>query len=67
MSKEEIIKTIEDIDEQLKQNKEVIEACTYVDANVLTLCEISKLLIDSREMWQNILLNYYGVYYMRGL
>ena len=67
MSKEEIIKTIEDIDEQLKQNKEVIEACTYVDANVLTLCELSKLLIDSREMWQNILLNYYGVYYMRGL
>ena len=65
MSKEEIIKTIEEIDEQLKQNRKVVENCE-MNADVLTLCALSKLLIDSREMWQSMLLDYYGIYYMRG-
>ena len=64
MSKEEIIKIIEVIDEQLKQNRKTVEECP-MNADVLTLCSISKLLIQSREMWQNILLYEYGVFYMR--
>ena len=66
MSKEEIIKIIEELDEQLKKNREVINECE-MNADVLTLCALSKLLIDSREMYQNMLLNCYGIYYMRGL
>lgn len=66
MFKEDIIKTIEDIDKQLKKNKEVVNSCE-ANAEVVTLCELSKLLIKTREMWQNMLLDYYGVYYMREL
>lgn len=65
MSKEEIIKIIEELDEQLKKNRKVVENCE-MNADVLTLCALSKLLIDSREMYQNMLLEHFGVYYMRG-
>ena len=66
MFKEDIIKTIEEIDEQLKKNKEVIDVCE-ANADVSTLCELSKLLVKTREMWQNMLLDCYGIYYMREL
>ena len=64
MSKEEIIKDIKKIDEQLKKNKEIINA--HPDASVMVLCELSKLLIKTREMLQDMLLKHYGVFYMRG-
>lgn len=53
MSKEDIIKTIELIDEQLKQNEEI--GFVYIPT--------SKLLMDIRNMWIDVLLYEYGVFY----
>lgn len=51
MSKEEIVKMIEVLDETLKENKEV---------GIPT-----KLTIDLRNWWKNILRRDYGVFYER--
>ena len=68
MSKEEIMKTIEMIDEQLEKNKEVIDAyagqTVPSNSDVLTLCMLSKNLMIARDTWKNMLLHEYGIYYM---
>lgn len=62
MSKKDIIKIIEEIDKQLKQNRQcVINHADSVDVGVL--CKLSMLLLDSRQQWKDILLEKYGVYY----
>jgi hypothetical protein len=53
MSKEEIIKMIELIDEQLKNNQELVGA--YIPT--------TKLLMDLREFWIDILLRDHEVFY----
>ena len=63
MSKEAIIKNIEEIDLQLKRNREIVINSDFM--NVGILCDLSELLIDIREMWQIVLLENYGFYYMR--
>lgn len=68
MSKEEIMKTIEMIDEQLEKNKEVIDAYSRQtvsgNSDVLTLCMLSKNLMIARDAWKNMLWYEYGIYYM---
>jgi hypothetical protein len=70
MSKEQIIKDIEGIDEQLKKNRATIDAYSGqegpIGAAVSMLCDLSIKLIATREMLQDMLLKNYGVYYMRG-
>jgi hypothetical protein len=63
MTKEGIIKNIEEIDVQLKRNRELI--INSKDVDTLPLCDLSNLLVDIREMWQIVLLENYGFYYMR--
>ena len=62
MSKEDIIKTIELIDGELKRNEEFINA--HHSADVMMLHVMSKLLRDARKMWIDMLLYEYGVYYI---
>lgn len=62
MSKEDIIKNIETIDEELKKNEEIID--TYNSADVMILHITSKLLKDARKMWVDMLLYEYGVFYV---
>lgn len=62
MSKEDIIKYIEIIDEELKKNEEVIN--TYNNADVMILHVTSKLLKDARKMWVDMLLYEYGIFYL---
>ena len=70
MCSEEIIKIIESIDKQLDENKKVINEwdgkTVPSDSSIITLCEMSKLLIQIRENWFNTLLHQYGLFYMRG-
>lgn len=70
MSSEEIIKIIESIDKQLVENKKFIDVyggkMNPSDPSIVTLCELSKLLIQARESWFNTLLHQYGIFYMRG-
>lgn len=53
MSKEEIIKMIESIDEQLEVNGK--KGATYIPT--------TRLLVDLRNWWVDILLREYGVFY----
>ena len=62
MSKEDIIKNIETIDEELKKNEEVINA--HNSADVMILHVTSKLLKDARKMWVDMLLYDYGIFYV---
>lgn len=68
MSKEDIMELIEAINEQLEENKKVIEAYAgqriSSNSEVLTLCTLSKMLISAKQMWKETLLTEYGVYYM---
>lgn len=61
MSKEDIIKFIEAIDEELKKNEEVINS--HNTADILILHTTSKLLNDARKMWIDVLERGYGVFY----
>ena len=62
MSKENIIKTIEAIDEYLKQNEEFIN--THESEDVILLHLTTKLLKDARKIWTDRLLYDYGVFYV---
>jgi hypothetical protein len=62
MSKEDIIKNIEMIDDELKKNEEFIN--TYNSADVMILHTTSKLLKDARKMWVDMLLYEYGIFYV---
>ena len=70
-SKEDILKFIEAIDEQLAKNKEVIDAHSGREvpsnSDILTLCELSKCLLIARKNWTDMLLYEYGVYLLGGV
>lgn len=61
MSKENIIKTIEAIDEYMKQNEEFI--ATHNSEDVMILHLTTRMLKDARKMWTDMLLYEYGVFY----
>lgn len=61
MSKEYIIKNIELIDEELKKNEEFINAHNI--EYVTTLHVTTKLLIEARKMWVDMLWLDYGICY----
>ena len=62
MSKDEILKYIEAIDEELKKNEDVINS--HSSADVMILHTTSKLLRDARKMWIDVLEHGYGVFYV---
>lgn len=67
MSKEDMVKQIEVINEQLAKNKEVINSYAgedFPDCDVLTLCVLSQALVTAKAMWKEMLLYEYGVYYL---
>ena len=67
MSKEDMVKQIEIINEQLAKNKEVINSYAgeeFPDCDVLTLCVLSQALVTAKAMWKEMLLCEYGVYYL---
>lgn len=68
MSKESMMETIEMINAQLKENKEVIDAYAgqkmSSDSSIFTLCELSKALLSIKQEYKETLLKVYGVYYM---
>ena len=66
--KDDVVKFIKVIDEQLMKNKEIIdgyagEGGPYNTA-VLTLSELSKNLLIARKHWSDMLLYEYGVFYL---
>ena len=65
-SKEDILKFIEAIDEQLAKNKEVIDAHEG-QSDVLILCNLSMMLLEARKNWTDMLLNEYGIYLLGGV
>ena len=67
MSKEDMIKSIEEINKQLVKNKEVVN--TYAGQeefgdDVVTVCVLSEALISTKAMWKELLLCEYGYYYL---
>lgn len=67
-SKEDILKFIEAIDEQLAKNKEIIDAYAGQEvpsnSDVLTLCLLSQNLMIAKKNWTDMLLYEYGVFYL---
>ena len=68
MSKEEMMSFIEEINTQLKKNKEIVNAYAGQevsgDSGIITLCELSKCLISTKKTLKETLLFEYGIYYM---
>lgn len=62
MLKEDIIKYIEAIDEELRKNDEFMR--THKNEGAYMIMVPTKLLIDARKMLVNILEQSYGIYYM---
>lgn len=62
MLKEDIIKYIEVIDEELRKNDEFMR--THKNEGTYMIMVPTKLLIDARKMLVNILKQSYGIYYM---
>lgn len=61
MSKETIIKNIEIIDDEIARNEEFMR--THNIEDVLILQTTTKLLMDARKMWVDMLKYEYGVFY----
>ena len=67
VSKKDMIETIEIINLQLKENKKAVEAYSGQempgDSCILAICELSKALIEIKQLYKEILLWDYGFYY----
>lgn len=71
MCKEEIIKSISEIDEQLEKNRKVIDYYSDVKINkipnfkdVFNLCQVTRELVRIRAEYNDILARQYGIYVM---
>lgn len=62
MLPEDIIKFIKEIDEQIEKDRETI--AQYGGSAATVLNPMIRLLMDFREMWINILLDHYGIFYI---
>lgn len=62
MSKEDMIKMIELIDEELKKNEEFINKHCH-NVNMMILCKTSELLRESRKAWVDMLWYEHNVFY----
>lgn len=61
MSEKEIVMFINEIDAQLKKNKEIVNISDGNDVNILSM--LSQNLIDTKRAYVDILLCEYGVFY----
>ena len=66
MSKEDIMAFIDAIDEQLKKNKEIIDAYAdkQGDSNILTLNVLTQNLVIAKKTGVDMLLYEHGVFYV---
>ena len=67
MSKNDMIETIEFINAQLKENKELVNAYAGkedpgYDA-IVVICELSEALLEIKGLYKEMLLWDYGIYY----
>ena len=62
MLPEEIIEFIKEIDEQIEKDREAI--ALYGDSAAIILNPMISLLMNVRELWVNMLMDQYGVFYI---
>ena len=67
MSKEQMVAFIQEIDEQLRKNRVMLDVYAGkldVDADLLTLNMLTRDLVIVKKAWVDMLLDEYGVFYV---